>query len=234
MKYTFVEPPLPSIARWRALYRGKPGISCLRAMQYEHLAKVRVSGRVIDVGGGKRSKYRDLLPGDIEYDSVNIDPGIDPTFLIAPGDRFPVEDGVYDTSICLNTLEHVYDPHFVLGEIFRVLKPGGVVHISVPWIFRIHGHPDDYFRATPSWWCESMKRAGFAEAEVQPLVWGRSTSGGSIGGYRIAKRLRFHLAHLYDILSAKISFAGAGGRYSGKKGMRISGVALGFFITARK
>lgn len=62
MSFTFVDPPLPSFARWRQLYRRKPGISCLRAMEYEQLAKVQISGRVIDVGGGKKSLYKDLLP----------------------------------------------------------------------------------------------------------------------------------------------------------------------------
>jgi SAM-dependent methyltransferase len=160
MKYTFVEPPLPSIQRWRNLYRHKPGISCLRAMEYEQLAKVQVSGRVIDVGGGRKSLYRDLLPINMDYDSLNIDRDIEPTFLIVPDEKFPIDDGSYDTCLCLNTLEHVYDSRFMLDEIFRVMKPGGVAYITVPWIFRVHGHPDDYFRGTPSWWRETLKRVG--------------------------------------------------------------------------
>lgn len=234
MNFTFVDPPLPSFARWRKLYKRKPGISCLRAMEYEKLAMTPIEGRVIDVGGGKNSLYRDLLPANLDYDSLNIDPKIEPTFLIVPDEKFPIADGVYDTCICLNTLEHVYDARFVLDEIYRIMKPGGVVHITVPWIFRVHGHPDDYFRGTPSWWRETLSRVGFSDTKLQPLVWGRATAAGSIGGYRLFKRLRFHLAHFYDIAYARISGAGRGGYYRGKRSMRISGVAPGFFITATK
>lgn len=234
MKYTFVMPPLPSIERWRNLYREKSGISCLRALEYEQLAKVPMVGRIIDVGGGKKSLYRDLLPKNLDYEFLNIDPGIEPTYLLSPGERFPIADGVFDTCLCLNTLEHVYDSRFVLDEIFRVLKPGGVAYITVPWMFRVHGHPDDYFRGTPSWWRESLSRAGFAATELQPLVWGRSTAAGSIRGYRLLKRVRFHIEHLSDVIYARISRAGNNGRYAGSRGERICDVAPGYFITARK
>lgn len=170
----------------------------------------------------------------MDYDSVNIDPSIEPTFLVEPDQPFPIADGTYDTCLCLNTLEHVYDARFMLDEIFRVMKPGGVVYITVPWIFRVHGHPDDYFRGTPSWWAETLKRVGFADTQLQPLIWGRATAAGSIGGYRVLKRLRFHLAHFYDIAYARLSQSPGGGHYSGKRGRRISDVAPGFFITARK
>lgn len=234
MNYTFVEPPLPTLERWRNLYKRKPGISCLRALEYEKLAEARIQGRVIDVGGGKNSLYSDMLPAGIDYDSLNIDPKIEPTFLIVPDEKFPIADNVYDTCICLNTLEHVYDARFVLDEIFRIMKPGGVVHISIPFIFRVHGHPDDYFRGTSSWWRETLSRVGFSETQLQPLVWGRATSAGNIGGYRLFKRLRFHLAHLYDIVYSGISGAGKNGRYAGKRGMRVCNVALGYYITATK
>jgi SAM-dependent methyltransferase len=203
-------------------------------MEYEKLAKVSIDGRVIDVGGGKKSLYRDLLPVNLDYESLNIDPSIEPTYLIGPGERFPISDGVYDTCLCLNTLEHIYDARLVLDEILRVLKPGGVAYITVPWIFRVHGHPDDYFRGTPSWWRETLSRVGFTSTDLQPLVWGRATAGGSISGYRLLKRFRFHLAHLSDIFYAAVSRAGKDGVYAGRRGERICDVAPGFFITVRK
>jgi hypothetical protein len=132
-------------------------------------------------------------------------------------------------------LEHIYDAKFVIDEIFRVLAPGGVVHITVPFIFRIHGHPDDFFRATPSWWRETLSRAVFSEVEFQPLIWGRYTSGASISGYHgILRRLRFHLTHLADIAYAKFAFPGKDGRYSGRRGERVCATALGWFISAKK
>lgn len=235
MTYTYVAPPLPSLARWQKIYSRKKGLSCLRALEYEKLGQLKLEGSLLDVGGGGNSLYRDMLPPAVKYNSLNIDPKIDPTYLVGPNGVFPIDDNSYATCLCLNTLEHIYDARFVVDEIYRVLAPGGTVHITVPFIFRIHGHPDDYFRGTPSWWRETLTRAGFSKTELQPLVWGRYTTAGSISGYRgLFKRGRFHLSHLFDLLYSKITFASGDGRYSGRRGERICGVALGYFISAQK
>ncbi|TDR33224.1 methyltransferase domain-containing protein [Aquamicrobium defluvii] len=235
MIYTYVPPLLPTFVRWRKLYSRKKNLSCLRALEYERLDKLHFQGPILDVGGGGKSLYRDLLPADIAYESINIDPAIAPTYLIEPGGEFPVADDSFPTCLCFNTLEHVYDAKFVIGEIHRVLKPGGVAHITVPFIFRIHGHPDDYFRATPSWWRETLQRAGFSEVVLHPLVWGRYTSGANISGYRgILRRLRFHLAHLADLVYARLAFTGSDGCYSGRRGERICATSPGWFISASK
>ncbi|MDT8856002.1 class I SAM-dependent methyltransferase [Paracoccaceae bacterium Fryx2] len=233
MDYRYVDPPTPGWARWRSLYRHHAGLSVLRVLEYEKLAQQPLAGRVLDVGGGRNARYLSQLPADITLESVNIDPKIDPTHLITPGAPFPMADDSYDMSICLNTLEHVYDGAAVLAEIFRVLKPGGTVYVTVPFIFRIHAHPDDYFRATPSWWRETFRRAGFSGLTLQPLVWGRQTTAGMITGYRGPfPRGQFHLAHLRDLAYARLTRCGA--TYSGRRGERICAVAPGWFLTGVK
>ena len=234
MDYEFVPPPLPSFARWRHLYGRYPGESVLRAMEYETLETIPLAGKVLDVGGGRKARYLKYLDPALEINSVNIDPDIEPTFLIQPGDPFPVTDGSYDCAICLNTLEHVYDPAAVLTEIHRSLRPGGTVYITVPWIFRIHAHPDDFTRATPSWWRETACRIGFAKMALRPLVWGRYTTGGMITGYRgIWPKGQRHMAHLKDLLYARVAFAGKS-TYNGRRGARITNVSPGWFISATR
>lgn len=44
----------------------------------------------------------------------------------------PLEDNIYDYFICNHVLEHVDDDKKVLGEVFRVLKPGGIAIMQVP------------------------------------------------------------------------------------------------------
>jgi SAM-dependent methyltransferase len=235
MNYQQIDPDLPSISRWIKLNRKYPGESTLRMMEYEALEKVSLTGKMLDLGGGEKSKYRAKLPKEVEYFSVNIDPEIEPTWLVEPGKPLPVEDNFFDCCISMNTLEHVYDPKALVEEIYRSLKPGGTVYITVPWIFRIHGHPYDFNRMAPSWWETTMETVGFSEASVLPLIWGRYSTGASIVGHRgLFKSIRRHIPHINDVIYATFARSGADGKYSGKRGQRICNVAPGHFISATK
>lgn len=44
----------------------------------------------------------------------------------------PFADGVFDTVVCSETLEHIFAPDLLLAEILRVLKPGGRAILTVP------------------------------------------------------------------------------------------------------
>ena len=235
MEYVYTPPPLPTFSRWAALRRKFPRESVLRTLEYEMLETADIHGRVLDVGGGRKARTKPLLGRIDRLDSVNIDPEIEPTYLVEPNAPFPVEDGIYDVVVCLNTLEHVYSAEFVLQEALRVLKSNGVIFISVPFIFRIHARPDDFFRGTPSWWKETMRRAGFSRTEIQPLIWGRYTAAGMIRlpSLLLPAALQWKSAYLKDILYAILAFRDVD-RYEGQKGERICSVSPGWFITATK
>ena len=205
-------------------------------LEYELLMQLDIRGSLLDLGGGERAMYHQYLPKKIdEYFSVNIDPNINPTHLVKPGEKLPFDDNSMDNCLSLNTLEHVYDDQFLIQEIFRVLKPGGTFFITVPWMFAVHGHPDDYSRHTPSWWKQVLSDAGYSSASILPLIWGRHSTSASITGWRgIFVGLRKHIAHLKDIFYAKMMFSSKEGTYSGKRGQRICNIAPGHFITAIK
>jgi len=235
MNYQLIDPPLPTVQRWVNLARRYPGTSTLRKLQYEHLGQLDLRGRVLDLGGGANALYRKLLPTGLDYSSINIDPEIEPTWVVVPGQPLPVESNTFDTCLSMNTLEHVWDGKQLLREIHRVLKPGGRAHITVPFLFRIHGFPDDYIRTTPSWWKQALEEAGFKEASVTPLVWGRYSTAASVAGVRgLLKRTRYTLPHLWDVAYAAALCRNMGGHYRGVRGQVICNVAVGHFISATK
>jgi SAM-dependent methyltransferase len=63
--------------------------------------------------------------------------------------RLSAADGSVGAVICLNTLEHVFDLTKGFSEIARVVAPGGLAIVNVPFFFKVHNYPGDYWRVTP-------------------------------------------------------------------------------------
>lgn len=57
-------------------------------------------------------------------------------------EKIDFPDGMFDAVTCIAVIEHVFDPYFVVGEIHRILKNGGILIAEVPNIaylpHRIH------------------------------------------------------------------------------------------------
>lgn len=53
------------------------------------------------------------------------------------------------TALMLDTLEHVEFPEKAVNEIYRILKPEGILIMSSVFNFQIHNYPNDYWRFTP-------------------------------------------------------------------------------------
>lgn len=53
-------------------------------------------------------------------------------WLQTAGERLPFKDAAFDRVICTETLEHVDDDSVLARELTRVLRPGGILAISVP------------------------------------------------------------------------------------------------------
>lgn len=110
----------------------------------------RFSGRLLDVGCGTKP-YRSLFMVD-EYIGLDIDcetsreRGIADCFY--GGDSFPFGDDSFDCILCNQVLEHVFTPNEFLGEIARVLIPGGKLLLTVPFVWDEHEQPNDYARYT--------------------------------------------------------------------------------------
>lgn len=59
-----------------------------------------------------------------------------------------IPDNTFDIVICTEVLEHTNNPFNVVNELERIVKPGGLVCVSTPFNFRIHGPLPDNWRFT--------------------------------------------------------------------------------------
>lgn len=236
---SYIELPIkPTWRRYKNIFLRNSDISIYRALEYEALSKVPFSGRILDFGGGNKAHYLSDLKSwmsDGVYESANISAEMEPTYLVTPGGDLPVAAGTFDMVVSVNTLEHVYHLDAALRELVRVLKPGGRIVLAVPFLFRMHGCPDDYNRPTASWWRETLPRLGVDDLSIAPLVWDAMTTGLSVTeGAGPFSKLRRVLVPLYGLLYALVRGWGSGERYPRPTGEALANIALGYVITGVK
>jgi SAM-dependent methyltransferase len=126
---------------------------------------------VLDAGAGD-SRYRSLFEGR-HYIGVDaaLGKGLQYGGLDVLSDlaALPFPEKTFDAVLCMNVLEHVLQPDACLREIYRVLKPRGVVYLLVPLFAREHQAPHDYYRYTSYGINYLLKRIGFAVDYVRPV-----------------------------------------------------------------
>ncbi len=138
------------------------------------IGEIKTGGKVLDLGGVNENK-RGIFDVDaygLDAVCVNVSNKKHPDVL-GDGAVLPFADASFDAVICSEMLEHVPDPIKVLKEAHRVSRPGGLLLCTVPFLFRIHGDPEDYGRYTAHYWRETLNKCGFTglEIEKQGLFW---------------------------------------------------------------
>ncbi len=97
---------------------------------------------VLDYGCGVGHYYQHLLaPAVKSYAGADVAPMALETLRRRGYEAFPIDpdkasiecpDSSFDGAVCVEVLEHLFDPLKAARELFRVLKPGGVLVATVP------------------------------------------------------------------------------------------------------
>jgi SAM-dependent methyltransferase len=83
------------------------------------------------------------------------------------------EDASFNAVVCWSVLEHVPHPLKAISELHRVLRPGGLIWVQLPFLYPYHSSPHDYWRVTPSGLRIWMK--DFEEVACACDYWTRTT-----------------------------------------------------------
>jgi len=139
-------------------YFARKGLYSSMSTMARHL-----KGRILDVGCGQRP-YENLFE-TTGYVGLEIDTQENrktkKADIFYDGNVFPFKDGEFDGVVANQVFEHVFYPDRFLGEVRRVLRDGGMLLMTVPFIWDEHEKPYDFARYT-SYALETMlTRNGF-------------------------------------------------------------------------
>lgn len=128
------------------------------------------SGLVLDVGCGEKP-YRSLLLAAPSQASAYVGVDLPGNPYSTPdlewdGVTLPKPDASIDAVLLTEVLEHCAEPVAVLKEVCRVLRPGGFLFITVPFIWPMHAIPHDEYRFTPFALERLLREAGFVSPRI--------------------------------------------------------------------
>jgi SAM-dependent methyltransferase len=130
-----------------------------------------MNGRIIDLGCGTAPYKKDILKAGDEYIGVDWENSQhDQTCVDVFADltqRLVFDDEYADTVVSFQVMEHIPEPDIFLSECHRILKAGGILFITVPFMWHVHEAPHDYFRYTRHGLEYMLEKAGFSEIEIK-------------------------------------------------------------------
>tara|TARA_B100000989_G_scaffold254225_1_gene202856 strand:+ start:729 stop:1451 length:723 start_codon:yes stop_codon:yes gene_type:complete len=108
-----------------------------------------INGKTLDIGCGAK-QYENIFKKTSDYIGIEIETDLQKERNIADyyydGKKIPFRDESFDSILTFQVFEHIFEPKEFLSEITRVLKPGGHVLITVPFIWDEHEKPYDFGR----------------------------------------------------------------------------------------
>lgn len=109
-----------------------------------HLQKLPAGALILDIGAG-RGDFADLTSQRLTI-AIDIYPYPEVDVVCDLTQVNPFRSARFDAVLLMNVLEHIYDTHQMLREITGLLKPGGILIVTIPFMVKLHQTPVDFVR----------------------------------------------------------------------------------------
>ncbi len=150
-----------------------------RTLMNYMVSQVPLKGKILDLGSksGLASYNRFLQKvDDVDITYTDFYSSSESVVKLDLEQPFPLASDVYDYVFCFNAMEHVYNYRSLLSEAYRVLKTGGILLGSTPFLVRYHADPSDFFRYTHETLERVCVEAGYKNIVVTSLGAGPMTA----------------------------------------------------------
>lgn len=131
--------------------------------------------RVLDAGCGRGEILAEFKRFGFPVDYYGVDLGVgDSTWefkvsALADLHRLPFRNESFDKIICNQVLEHLDEPDAALREMARVLRPGGRLFLSVPFVWHLHQEPYDRYRFSRTVLEYLIEKHGLTADMIRPM-----------------------------------------------------------------
>ncbi len=129
-----------------------------------------IDGIIVDFGGGFKPSYERFLRIKPEkLIRVDINKNAGPDIIADLNKPLPFSDNYADAAFLFSVIYILENPGETLREINRILKPGGKLFITSPFIFNEAKEPNDYWRFTSEGLEKLLKESGFNDYFITPI-----------------------------------------------------------------
>lgn len=208
------------------------GKSQLRAYVNLRAREVQLNAPVLDLGSGGlgTASYQRYIAGyaGAKVISLDLDRERRPSALADLNEAFPCKSEGFGTVLAFLVLEYLHDLDSVLGEVYRVLQPGGQIVFALPFLDRLDTVVGESARLTEAGWARLLARAGFREIAITAEGSGAAGAALDMIEFAVPRFLRGLALRLAWWLDSWLT------RRSGGRFRNASDYPLAYFITARK
>ena len=172
--------------------------SILRILQRQEFENFKLYGKCLEFGANHKMSRNFLKEKSNKYISVfsNIDKK-NKDFIILNLEKKINHKKRYDNIIIFNVLEHIFEIDTPLNNLYFLLKKKGNIYGSTPFIYRIHGAPEDYHRYTKDFLKKKLKQKKFKNIKVKELG-----IGPFVAGFSLLRGILKYLPVIYNFLLA--------------------------------